>query len=331
MRGINIMSTDPAYNLALEELLLTKLQTHEQGYFLLWHNTPSIIVGRHQNTHQEINTALVARYSLPVVRRMTGGGAVYHDLGNLNFSFLRPLKKDEGPTDFSIFLRPIQEALNTLGVQITFSGRNDLLCQGRKISGSAQWRRQGKILHHGTLLVSLDMDMLAAVLTGAPDKYLSKGIQSLRSRVANLEEFLPSHITMDDIKQSLLHYCAHETHTLDTQILQEAESLAEQKYRSHAWNYAASPPFSELRRQRFAWGLVECHFTVCKGYIQQCKIFGDFFSEANVEDVEKALCHIPYTATAVEKALHTLPLEKYFLACDTQVMYKFFCNFSAEG
>ncbi len=329
MYGVFVESTVPAYNLALEEYLFNNLQEHDAGYFLLWHNAPCIIVGRHQNTLQEINAELVKRYDLPVVRRMTGGGAVYHDLGNVNFSFLRPLHENEkNRIDFGVFLQNILNALQALGVQAEFSSRNDLICDGRKFSGSAQLRRADngvrRVLHHGTLMVNLDLDMLGAVLTGAPDKYLSKGIASIRSRVVNLSEFLT--IGMDELKQSLMKACAHEVIKLDDKILTAAHALASEKYASNAWNYGASPPFTEKRRERFAWGLVECHIDVQNGHIKKLKIYGDFFAQAHIEEFEQLFIDAEYSASAISKILESIDLDCYFSGCDIESMRNFFVN-----
>ncbi len=331
MFSLCVSTTDPRYNLALEEWLFSQLTPDSPGVFLLWHNAPSVIVGRHQNTVQEINKELVEKYALPVVRRMTGGGAVYHDLGNVNFSFLRPLQAGEhAGIDFAVFLQPMVEALQSFGIDAQCSSRNDITVGAQKISGSAQLRRAGKVLHHGTLLVDVDLDMLGAVLTGAPDKYLSKGIASVRSRVTTLREVLAAQgksMSMQAIKESLVQRIAPTPMTLDSHAQAAVEALMQEKYATEAWNYGASPQFTEKRRQRFAWGLVECHFDVRKGRIVQVKIFGDFFAQNSVEELESLLCDLAYTPEALAEALQGVPLESYFSGCDGQVMLDFFCMF----
>ena len=207
MQFLSLSSTDPALNLALEECLLQWLPADHPGLFLLWQNAPSVIVGRHQVTLDEIDADFVRRRGLPVVRRMTGGGAVYHDLGNLNFSFMENAHGRK-TVDFARYLRPVCAALAELGVQAPLTGRNDLEAGGRKISGSAQSLRQGRILHHGTLLVSLDFGELVQALHVDPDKIRSKGIASVRSRVANISEFWTPGSGMEDLRAALLRHCA---------------------------------------------------------------------------------------------------------------------------
>ena len=207
MQFLSLSSTDPALNLALEECLLQWLPADHPGLFLLWQNAPSVIVGRHQVTLDEIDGDFVRRRGLPVVRRMTGGGAVYHDLGNLNFSFMENAHGRK-TVDFARYLRPVCAALAELGVQASLTGRNDLEAGGRKISGSAQSLRQGRILHHGTLLVSLDFGELVQALHVDPDKIRSKGIASVRSRVANISEFWTPGSGMEDLRAALLRHCA---------------------------------------------------------------------------------------------------------------------------
>lgn len=322
MLALRLDSLDPALNLALEETLFNALRPGDPGWFLLWRNGPSVIVGRHQNTLEEINADLVRRYNLPVVRRMTGGGAVYHDAGNLNFSFLMPAG-GRGRLDFGVFLRPVLATLAEFGVAAAFSSRNDITVGGRKVSGSAQSRNSHAVLHHGTLLVDLDLDMLGAVLTGAPDKYISKGVASIRSRVCNLSEVLPSGVGMRELQSALAAHCAQGEGVLPVSILDAARDLAERKYRCWDWNYGASPPFSERRRQRFPWGAVECRFDVRRGRIAACRIYGDFFSQADIGALEARLTGIAYTEKDLTDALADQSLEEFFSGCDAPSMRAF--------
>lgn len=325
MLGLDIVSTDPAYNLALEDTLFAQLQEEAEGYFLLWQNKPSIIVGRHQNSHEEINAELRQRYDLPVVRRQTGGGAVYHDLGNLNFSFLIP-DSQHGPLDFARFLRPIADVLRDFAINVNLSSRNDMTVAGKKISGSAQLRNKKGILHHGTLLVSLDLDMLGAVLTGAPDKFLSKGIASVRSRVTNLLEHAPADFSLEILKKALFSHCAQSMGQLRPEVHAAALSLATKKYSTWEWNFGASPPFSHQWRQRFTWGALEVCFSVVGGHIRSCRLFGDYFSQADASEVEQACLGLPYQREILHNTLKKLDLELYFSGCDPAEVLDFLCS-----
>jgi len=323
MKYLLIESTDPAFNLALEEQLFTELQEDDPGWFLLWRNRPSIIVGRNQNTVAEINSELVEKYKLNVVRRATGGGAVYHDLGNLNFSFIHNDSSKKG-INFKRYLEPIIEALGAVGIKSEFSGRNDLLTAGKKFSGSAQISRGKKVLHHGTILMGLDLNMLDTVLTCSPDKYQSKGIASVRSRVINLREVWPQDCTDEDVIESLLHYCADQPGQLTDESLHNAEKLAETKYRNWEWNYGKSPAFTEKKRRRFPWGTVECMLEVKHGIIENCTIYGDYFSTLETEHLIHALQGIQRKPETIQKALAGFPLEQYFVGCDPDEIRLFF-------
>lgn len=327
MIGCILPHTEPAFNLALEDVLFSQLNADSPGYFLLWQNAPSIIVGRHQNTHEEINPSLCQRYALDVVRRQTGGGAVYHDLGNLNFSFLVP-DTERGPLDFARFLKPIQEVLHTMGVDAQLSSRNDLTVGGLKISGSAQLRNKQGILHHGTLLFSLDLDMLGAVLTGAPDKFLSKGIASVRSRVTNICEHAPSGTSLADLQNQLMRHCSTSGSTdflssIKPELLTAAEALAATKYRTWDWNFGASPAFTHKWRQRFSWGALEVCYAVQRGHIVSCRLYGDYFSQADIPELEAVCVGLPYQRSSLGLALGNIPFQQYFNGCDPREVLQF--------
>lgn len=323
MQFLSLSSTDPALNLALEECLLQWLPADHPGLFLLWQNAPSVIVGRHQVTLDEIDGDFVRRRGLPVVRRMTGGGAVYHDLGNLNFSFMENAHGRK-TVDFARYLRPVCAALAELGVQASLTGRNDLEAGDRKISGSAQSLRQGRILHHGTLLVSLDFGELVQALHVDPDKIRSKGIASVRSRVANISEFWTPGSGMEDLRAALLRHCADGEGSLEPEVLRAAEELAERKYRSWDWNYGASPAFTLQRRERFPWGLVDWRLDVRDGIVRDCRICGDFFAAADIAGLEERLRGVRCRSDALAGALNGVAWQEYFSHCDPQRMEQFF-------
>lgn len=327
MQCYSIRQTDPAVNLALEEVLFQRLGPGFPGCFLLWQNGPSVIVGRHQNAWEEVDRAWLAERGVPVVRRNTGGGAVYHDLGNLNFSFME-YAPERSRVDFARYLEPVCAALARLGVTARLTGRNDLEAGGRKISGSAQSLRGGRVLHHGTLLVDLDFEDMVAALSVDPEKYRSKGVASVRARVTNICECWRPGSTMEELRAALAACCAPGSVPRDVpeDALREAERLAEAKYRTWEWNFGRSPAFSERRRQRFPWGLVDVLLDVRKGIIESCRIHGDFFAAADVGELEARLAGVRDEPQALEEALRGVDWEACFSGCNAEVMQNFFTH-----
>ena len=319
---LSFSSLDPAFNLALEEQLFTTLPPRHPGFFLLWQNGPSVIVGRHQCTAEEINAEFIRRENLPVVRRNTGGGAVYHDTGNLNFSFLENTRRPGG-MDFSRLLAPVRLALADVGVTAEVSGRNELEVRGRKISGNAQLLRDGKVLHHGTLLVNLDFSRMVEALNPAPEKIRSKGVASVRARVANIADLWKPGSTMETLKHALSRRCAERRAGVSRETLAAAQSLAETKYRQWDWNYGASPAFTEKKRERFPWGSVDMRLGVRDGVIRSCRIYGDFFAATPIGELEALLTGRKRESGALAQALAGADMENFFSGCDAAVMRRF--------
>jgi lipoate-protein ligase A len=302
---------DPALNLATEERLFETLDPAGAGLFLLWRNGPSVIVGRHQCTAEEIDADFVARENLPVVRRNTGGGAVYHDLGNVNFSFLVPTGASKA-MDFSRYMEPVRLALQDIGVEARITGRNDMEIEGRKISGSAQLVRGGKTLHHGTLLVDVDLERMAQALAVDPEKIRSKGVASLRARVDTIAAHWPADTTMEMLQDALVARCADAPGRFTREDQDAAEALAQAKYRQWDWNYGASPPYTERIQHRFPWGKVDVRLDVERGTITACRIFGDFFALAPMGELEERLAGSPRDPEALAPILETLPWRRWF-------------------
>lgn len=329
MKALRVSTFDPTYNLALEEVLFDALTPGHPGWFFLWQNDPSIIIGRHQNTVEEINEAFIRDHDLYVVRRPSGGGAVYHDTGNVNFSCLTTTDKNSD-TSFAHFLAPIVEALADLGIEAEFSSRNDITVQGRKISGSAQRKSGHRVLHHGTMLIDLDTGVLGRALAGNPDKYTSKGIASHKSRVANLREFMPEDWNreqcLEAVVAAMARRCADGETSLTPEQDRAATALADAKYRTWDWNYGKSPEFTERRRKRFPFGAVECRLNVKDGKIRACRLFGDFFSLGDITALEASFTGIAPTPAALRAALSTVPVEQWFMGGDREALLQFFCE-----
>ncbi len=279
-------STDPYYNLALEEWLMMNC---DEDVFILWQNRPTVVIGRYQNAYAEVNIPYAEKNGISVVRRMSGGGAVYHDGGNLNFTFI--IKDDGKGIDFKRFLSPIKNALSDLGIETEFSGRNDLLLNGRKISGSAQCSKYGKILHHGTLLVDVDTEVLSSVLTVSSEKLVSKGINSVRSRVTNIKDICPE-VDINLLKRALRERISGEEMILTDEEKLEVEQLAFEKYSSWDYIYGRSKALSKSVKEHFDAGNIEISFESENGVVKDIKITGDFFAEGELSSLENTLIGI---------------------------------------
>lgn len=307
--------TDPRINLAIEEYALKNLDINET-YLLFYINEPSIIIGKNQNTIEEINTEYVDENGIHVVRRLSGGGAVYHDLGNLNFSFIT---KDDGESfhNFLKFTEPVIEALKKLGVHAELSGRNDITAEGRKISGNAQFSTKGRMFSHGTLLFDSEIDSVVSALKVKKDKIESKGIKSIRSRVANISEFLQEKITIEEFRTLLLEYIFGgknkvQEYKLTDEDWQKIHQLSEERYRNWDWNYGKSPKFNLQHSYRFPVGQIDIRLEVDKGTIDNCKIYGDFFGVGDVNEIEDKLIGLRYEKAEIEKALKDVDIKYYF-------------------
>ncbi len=238
-------SLDPYFNIATEEYLLKHLDTE---VVMLWRSNPSIIVGKHQNTLAEINLAFVRKHNIPVVRRLSGGGTVFHDPGNINFTFIRQTEKEK-MVDFKAHTRPVIDFLQSMGVDASFQGKNDLRVQGLKISGNAEHVYKNKVLHHGTLLFDSNLDNLNEAIKAKEENFESKAVKSNRSVVANISSFLPVATSREEftfkLKQFLAAYFTSAQHyTLASNDIRSIHRLVEEKYSQWHWNYGYSPVYA---------------------------------------------------------------------------------------
>jgi lipoate-protein ligase A len=308
-------SLDPTWNLAFEEYCMTEL-TQFPRIMLLWQNDNAIIIGRYQNAENEVNIEAVQKLGVKVVRRSTGGGTVYHDLGNLNYSFIYPIE-GLGKIDVSVFAKPMVRALNKIGVPAEIQGRNDIVIEGKKVSGTAQRYHQGRLLHHGTLLFDSNLDVLQTVLKVDASKIASKGVASVRSRVTNIKEHLPEGKFADvhAFWKALLEAFSEEEeitpYELTPAMLVDIKTLQGTKYRSWDWNIGSAPAFEYNNSRRFSSGKLEIHVNVKHGLIQACKISGDFLGLVALDELEGALVGVRYDATHIVQALQPVDLAMF--------------------
>jgi lipoate---protein ligase len=307
-------NTDPYFNLATEEYVLKEISDDS---FMLWRNEPSIIVGKHQNTLAEINVDYVKENGIKVVRRLSGGGAVFHDLGNLNFTFTM---QGEGNNliDFRRYTEPILEVLVKLDIDAKLEGRNDLTIEGKKFSGNAMHIWKNKVLSHGTLLFSAHMPDLGAALNVDPLKFKDKAVKSVRSRVTNISEHLrtpmdvmdfatliENHI-MEKYPDAMLYELTNEDH-------RKINELVTTKYGTWDWNFGYSPNYNFKKILRTAnSGTLEFNLEVTNGIISNIKIFGDYFNVFETEEIERALQNVQHAEPAIRSALSQFRLGDYF-------------------
>ena len=311
---IDSPSNNAYFNIASEEYLLHKFPTED--IFLLYVNAPSIIVGKFQNTLAEINLDYVNENEIKVVRRMSGGGTVYHDLGNLNFSF-HTLLGDYDFMDFSRFTKPVLALLNDWDVPAKLEGRNDLLVDGKKFSGNAKLARNGKMIQHGTILFNSEMSVLGEALKVNPLKFVDKAVKSNRARVINLKEYLPEGTTLESLKLKLIEKMkadneSAEIYTLTPEDIQGIEKLMKEKYETWDWNFGFSPNYNFNKAIKIPAGFIEIHLDVVHGLIEKAKIFGDFFASNAIEDFEQILIGKKHDLSEIKNLLSEVDLKQYF-------------------
>ena len=311
---------DAYFNMAVEEYVFTHFA---EDVFMLWRNEPAIIVGRFQNSIAEINLDYVNEKKIKVVRRLTGGGAVFHDLQNLNFTFIESNSKG----NFRTFTQPIIEVLNGLGVDARFEGRNDLMIDGRKFSGNAQCVSNGRILHHGTLLFDTAMTDMSNALKVNPLKFEDKAVKSVRKRVTNISEHLKSPLSVLQFSDLIMKHIMETKPNCRMYEFTESDmsaitKLCEEKYSTWEWNFGNSPKYAYSKMIRTAGGNVELHLNIEKGIIVAIKIYGDFFAKRDVSDYEALFIGRRHNETAIKDLLANVNTEDYFLGVTNEDIQK---------
>lgn len=313
MKYIDNLNTNPYFNLAVEEYFL---RHKNDEYFILWRDEPCVVVGKNQNTLSEIDMDYIETNNVKVVRRQTGGGAVFHDLGNLNYTFI---VNDDGKSfnDFERFCKPIIGVLKTLGVKAEFSGRNDLLIDGKKFSGTAQCKYKNRVMHHGTLLFSSDIVNLSGALKPKKIKFQDKAVKSVVSRITNISEHLNSKIDVLTFKNKIFDYILNNEKNariipLTPEEVDDIEIIRKNKYETWSWNFGNSPKYDFYNEGKFAGGTIEVNVKVEKGVIVDVKIFGDFFGVKDVKEVEVLLKGIAHDKNKIEEKIKQVNISDYF-------------------
>jgi len=325
MYYIESRHTDPYRNLALEQFVFDRLN-REAGYFMLWQNHNAIIVGKHQNTLEEINTSFVNEKGIAVVRRLSGGGAVYHDLGNLNFTFITDAaaSAEEKGLDFSFFCEPIREALRSFGVPVEIFGRNDMTVEGKKFSGNAQYVKGNRIMHHGTILYDSDLGILSQALKPGNDKIESRGIKSVRSRVTNIRPYMKTDLSITDFWAVLKNYITAAFDMREFSLSPEnnaaVEELRETVYAQWSWNYGRSPPYNMRKARRVeGCGKIDVLLDIEReGKIKNIAFYGDFFGNLDPTELGGMLAgrHLEYGE--LKATLSAVEISRYFHGLDNE-------------
>lgn len=315
-------SNDPCFNLAMEEYVFESLDK-TQPYFMLWQNAHTIVVGKYQNTAEEVNAEYVDREGIKVVRRLSGGGAVYHDLGNLNFTFV--VDSDTvSDFNFTVFVEPVIKALKRLGVTAQFNGRNDITIDDKKISGNSQYSKGGRVLHHGCIMLDSNLAVVENALRVNAAKYQSKSAKSVRSRVTTINANAPKRITMDEfkacIKEEVFASVAPQQLKLSEHQLKEIERLAQQKYATWEWTYGASPQYNVRKERKFDCGLVTAFMQVESGHIDSIRFYGDFFGTLDIAQLEQALQGLRLDES-LKQRLESLNVDSYISGLCAQDLF----------
>ena len=296
-------NTDPYFNLASEEYLIDNMKG---DIFMLWINAPVVVIGRNQNAYAELDRGFIEEHGIKVVRRLSGGGAVFHDLGNVNFTFI--VDDDGSDIDFSRFTSPVTAALASLGIEAELSGRNDIVSKGVKISGNAQARRSGRIMHHGTLLYSADLSHMSGALNVNDAKLKSKGVKSIRARVGNLKQLYELSLDADGFKATIEEYAEKSWPDAVIRPFTEEENaaiqrLADEKYSRWEWNWGQSKQFEASVTKYFPFGLLRIDYSLSGGYVSDIEISGDFFGRKDIREIEERLRGLRFTRETVEAAV----------------------------
>lgn len=327
MRYLRNENTDPYVNMAFDEYALEQLPLDEP-LFYLWQNRPAVIIGLNQDAHAEVDIKYLKEHDIALVRRVTGGGAVYHDLGNLNYTIVG--RSADLNRDYPEYTRYMLQALQALGVRAELSGRNDILVNGRKVSGYAKRVYKDRLMVHGTLMYDVDLSILEKALNPPAEKLVAKGIASVRSRVMNLRECMPQVKDIKDLKERLERYLSHDYANAEYMLTEEAkqaiEQAAKRKFATQEWIYGKRAPIAHNsdkdaymsinRASRLTCGKVEIELEIRDGHIAACRFGGDFIGNLPITAMEQALCGVRYERQALRQRLIPIGVTDYLDGTD---------------
>lgn len=312
-------NTDPYFNLASEEYLLKCFQ---EDIFLLYRNVPSIVVGKHQNTLAEINLPFVQEKEIPVARRISGGGTVFHDLGNLNFAFFTSGREGE-LVNYKKATSPIISALKEMGLEVKLGKRNELLLEGLKISGTASHVYKQRVLHHGTLLYSSEMKDLSLALKTVQDRFTDRAVKSVRSRVTNIRDHLKEELDVEQFQERILSYMLRlhkdaSHYQFSTTDVNEISERRNSKFSTWEWNFGYSPKYKFCKSISFKSGRLDLYMNVEKGVIRELKIQGDFSSLKDVAVLEQILTGTIHDPETLRIKLSEIKLSEYIFEMENE-------------
>ena len=311
MRYLQNNSTDPYFNMSFDEWCLRHCPS-DDVVFYLWRNAPSVIIGLNQSAYAEVNLPYLKEHGIALARRVTGGGAVYHDLQNLNYTIVG--KSRDLNADYPEYLHMVVDALRQLGVPAELSGRNDIMVDGRKCSGYAKRVWKDRLMVHGTLMFDVDLETLQEVLSVPGSKMAASGIASVRSKVANLREYLPQFCDVMALKDALNRILAGA----DTEVPMDAskqeaiDRMADEKFRTWDWIYGKSPEAQFRASQKFACGTVEVCWSVHHGLLEDVRFSGDFLGNLPAEGLAARLNGLRYEQNSISAALNGAGVSDYF-------------------
>lgn len=273
MYCLTLQSSEPHLYLAAEEYLL---KNSSEEYCILAINSPSVIIGKHQSPHREVNTEYVEKHNIAVIRRISGGGTVFHDEGNLNFSFIRNCEPGH-QVDFRLHTKPVIDFLSSIGIDAKFEGKNDIKVNGLKISGNAEHVHRNRVLHHGTLLFSSDMEKLRSSIRRDTSCYRTRAVNSNPSSVTNLNGLIPSIKDVYEFRTKMTAYLKGISLISEDYYISDADqmaisSLADSKYRSWDWNFAYGPDYQFIKQFDYQGITIDCELNVVEGIIKECSI-----------------------------------------------------------